>query len=1225
MDQIKRISAAVAALTMCANICSAVPAVYAEDYSASAKISADKSDVIYINSAEEFAEFAKDCTLDSYSVGKTFVLNADISFADKEFVFVPSFGGVFDGNGHKISGFSITDSGSVMGLFRYVEKTGRVKNLNVSGKVSPSGSAKKCGGIAGVNKGTIYGCTFNGVITGKEQCGGIVGLNDENGMVASCKSLGRIEANHFAGGIAGQNTGFIMQCENASSVNTSATDSSLDLDNLKFEDLYSTESASDITDCGGITGYSTGSIQNCINRGMIGYPHIGYNIGGICGRQNGYISRCENYGTINGRKDTGGIVGQAEPHFSLLFSETGMNKLRDRLDEMNDIIDKTIDDANNSSNQVSGDMDDTIDILQQVRSDSDDFLDEADRVINSNIDSINELSARVSDLIDMSEPASDSFSKASDSMTDALDTLWEAGDMMADSLDSTDQAFDIIFPGLEDLSDSIKSLGDANKNLRDSLSSLNSGLGDEESMKDAIDSLKDNLDDFKDTNENIKRIITDMLNALENYNDSTETKDAVEKIKNALEKLSGVSDSLADDLDKAEDDLDAIKTLYDAGIRDPEAYDTYISDILDILSEGSGSEFFDGLADLIDGISDLVNSDAASNLKDVLERCSDDIRDTIDNAPTATIIYPNVNISSLYDVIEYLKKSADGVDSAGESAQSLIDRIQDAWDYVDDASASLIAAAYKAEEAVQYGNDSVTYISDGMDCVHDIIDYFAGKPEISFTGADDAFIEKRDTLSDSIQKLLDSLSVLNDSTSGSVDVLSEDFRQINDKASEVSDAVLDLVDELNDKPTELSDYTQDISAEDKGGWAEGKISASKNYGQVNGDVSVGGIAGTMGIENSIDPEGDIEKVGNRSYDFVYQSRTVVRECVNSGEVISKKDNVGGIVGEMDTGCVINSIGMGSVQSTDGGYAGGIAGKSSAAIYGSSAMCRIEGGDYVGGIAGSGHDIHSCVSFVDILDSDENTGAVAGECDGELENNVYSGGDVGAVDGVSYSEKAYPITYEEMIAMDGTPEEFRVLTLVFKNEDDIVGTVDFKYGESVSEDQLPAVPKKDGYFSRWEEHDYEHMTYGGVINAEFFKNVTTLSSEMTRENGFPVMLAEGTFTDKDTLTAENVSGDDWNVSIPDDGAESHLIRFLPLNGASGTNVFVDGQKVDTEEDGKYLTFTVTSCDFTITTEEHSYNIPLIAGASAGGAAVIIAAVAAGVHKKKKKALENVIRK
>ena len=125
MDQIKRISAAVAALTMCANICSAVPAVYAEDYSASAKISADKSDVIYINSAEEFAEFAKNCTLDSYSVGKTFVLNADISFADKEFVSVPSFGGVFDGNGHKISGFSITDNGSVMGLFRYVEKTGR--------------------------------------------------------------------------------------------------------------------------------------------------------------------------------------------------------------------------------------------------------------------------------------------------------------------------------------------------------------------------------------------------------------------------------------------------------------------------------------------------------------------------------------------------------------------------------------------------------------------------------------------------------------------------------------------------------------------------------------------------------------------------------------------------------------------------------------------------------------------------------------------------------------------------------------------------------------------------------------------------------------------------------------------------------------------------------------------------------------------------------------------
>ncbi len=75
------------------------------------------------------------------------------------------------------------------------------------------------------------------------------------------------------------------------------------------------------SDTGGIAGYSSGSIVNCIYTGSVGYPHIGYNLGGIAGRTSGFISQCRNEGSITGRKDAGGIAGQIEPHIQTVMSQ----------------------------------------------------------------------------------------------------------------------------------------------------------------------------------------------------------------------------------------------------------------------------------------------------------------------------------------------------------------------------------------------------------------------------------------------------------------------------------------------------------------------------------------------------------------------------------------------------------------------------------------------------------------------------------------------------------------------------------------------------------------------------------------------------------------------------------------------------------------------------------------------------------------------------------------
>ena len=130
---------------------------------------------VYLDSAEEFAAFAKSCSLDTWSQGKTFILRADISLSGVDFTPAASFGGTFEGRGHTISDFNLTENASPAGLFGTILPGGRVANLNVAGSVAAGGDKIACGGIAGENYGKIVCCTFTGMVQGDTQIGGIVG------------------------------------------------------------------------------------------------------------------------------------------------------------------------------------------------------------------------------------------------------------------------------------------------------------------------------------------------------------------------------------------------------------------------------------------------------------------------------------------------------------------------------------------------------------------------------------------------------------------------------------------------------------------------------------------------------------------------------------------------------------------------------------------------------------------------------------------------------------------------------------------------------------------------------------------------------------------------------------------------------------------------------------------------------------------------------------------
>lgn len=94
---------------------------------------------VTIKTAEDLAELSRNCTLDTWSQGKTVILKNDLDLHGVDFTPIPTFSGTFQGNGHTISGLTLTGSGNVRGLFRYIQTGATVQDLTVMGTIHPNG------------------------------------------------------------------------------------------------------------------------------------------------------------------------------------------------------------------------------------------------------------------------------------------------------------------------------------------------------------------------------------------------------------------------------------------------------------------------------------------------------------------------------------------------------------------------------------------------------------------------------------------------------------------------------------------------------------------------------------------------------------------------------------------------------------------------------------------------------------------------------------------------------------------------------------------------------------------------------------------------------------------------------------------------------------------------------------------------------------------------------
>jgi hypothetical protein len=209
---------------------------------------------------------------------KHFKLMADIDlsgFTGTDFNIIGSydnpFNGVFDGNGHTISNFSYTSTDrNNIGLFRYVEgENAAIKDLGLIDPDIDAGTGRYEGQFVGslvgtLRDGTVTGCyAEGGSVSGNYQVGGLAGRN--SGTIINCYSTGDISGNERVGGLVGwnYNLGTITDC-------------------------YSTGSVSGGSRVGGLVGYNSyGTITDCYSTGSASGK--GY-VGGLVGRNWGTVT-----------------------------------------------------------------------------------------------------------------------------------------------------------------------------------------------------------------------------------------------------------------------------------------------------------------------------------------------------------------------------------------------------------------------------------------------------------------------------------------------------------------------------------------------------------------------------------------------------------------------------------------------------------------------------------------------------------------------------------------------------------------------------------------------------------------------------------------------------------------------------------------------------------------------------------------------------------------------
>ena len=1052
---------------------------------------------ISIGTVEEFLKFADNCKLDTWSVNKKVTLTNDISLLGTDFEGVSTFGGIFDGAGHTISSFNIDKGMSYIGLFTNVQSSAVIINLNVQGSIIPFGEQITLGGIAATNNGYIRNCKYTGVIKGNDYVGGIVGVNQLTGVIDDCSCSGYVHGVHFTGGIAGSNMGYVVNCTNESFVNTTNTDTQITIDSMstlnkvismvKNANSEDEDANADVTssDTGGIAGQSIGLISGCVNTGEIGYEHVGYNVGGIAGRQSGYLLKCTNSGKILGRKDVGGIVGQAEPYVTVDLSTDIAYQLTEAIGKLHDLVSVTLRDTRNQSNVISN----RLSIIQDYTGKA---LNDVKYIANGTIDYANGVSGA----------ATEAFSR--------VDYVIDEAAKQNGPLDHAEEA----------MSDVKKSAVD----IRTAFSKLN--------VDEYIpDDRREEYNAAKTVLEGAEAQYTD------NYNG------AINPCRNNA-------------IYAQKENYASTKSTNTTGTK------------LVYISSATGADITAQMGVAVNS-TDIQNKTGASTEgywqhEDGTAFPSSDTKKYPDDAD----LYAAANATAITAASTYAKSQYTNGGAAGyekdvmNSSQTVMSILAEAAKLMaDDMRPDVVKGMQELEDAA--GN-----LENAGHDTRSIIDNIAGRDNITFPTFSDEYRLRTTSFVDNMQGMNDNFGLLNSEMNNATGVLTTDLDAVNDQFN----TIMLLFADATDGVLEM-DYTQsfeDVSLDEADTCTDATIDSCINYGRVEGDIDVAGIAGTMGIEYEYDKESDITGIKDSKLSTSYLTKCVLRKNNNYNNSIAEKNYVGGICGLQEMGTITSCANMGNIKSNSGEYVGGICGRSLSNIVMSTSTGIMNGKSYVGGITGDGMHISQCQTLIKIDDADNWFGAISGHIDekGIVRNNFFISDELAGIDRSSYTGKAQPEKFDS----ENVPYDFKSLTVTYMLEDEdlpngeqVIKKLNQKYGRTVDMEDYPRVNDKDGYYVVWDKGNIDEIKTDEIITAKYVKYRTTIGESFSGSDSFyqGEILVDGMFKEDDVLTVDkNVrysidsiadimidtsSFEDYEtikLSIPSDGQSSHVIRFRP---------------------------------------------------------------------------------
>ncbi|MCR5106772.1 MAG: hypothetical protein K6B28_01270 [Lachnospiraceae bacterium] len=1126
---------------------------------------------IIISTAEDIDRLSKNCSLDTWSVNKKVILSKDIALFKAGFKPIPTFGGIFDGRGHTIKGIGIGGEDSYVGLFSFIQPTGIVMDLNVEGIIKPASKAIAVGGVVGDNYGIVDGCTFTGTVEGNNYVGGICGFNEAGALILNCESNGVIKGNNYTGGVCGENAGGISDCTNKAEVNTTMDDATKALADMdisvykeKLMSLFGEDSDTEKTesdrysnpvDTGGIAGVSLGAICNCINEGEIGYEHVGYNTGGIAGRTSGYLYNNINLGSIMGRKDIGGITGQAEPYVQLDLTDDIIKQITDNVNVLHDRIDTTLKDAGASS--------DTITMrLNVVKAFADKALDDTDYLANSTITFIDGAVSAANDALGRIQYVLDESSKS------------------GGVLDRTSGAA---------------------TSFKNTFTELKKAVDDADVYKYMSDSDKESYDNAKNSAESATNEYESYLKYVTETNRSAYMRLFTDKERDTGDATKSYYDK-EHDLYMYHDNGDG--TYIKADWPGKSAYDAYDH------SKYSGMEK-DGTEYSIDGLAHF--NDDGTKSSDY--PASEGDQSEYDTALAAAAEKDLAVYSEVYAEEQYSKAHPGHTYSEDlKEYVSLMTEILAKYEQqVAEAEQKDIGAA------IDQAKTGAEQLSEAGSGVKSIIGDLSSRGAISMNMLGSDYQTRANSLNINMQGISDNLGFLNNEMSGATDVMINDLSAVNDQFNTLMLLFTDAMDGAleMDYSTKYEDNSENVADNS----IDGTVASCINQGTVKGDIDTAGIIGTMAIDYDFDLESDATGVKDSNANSSYISKCVSRDNTNRGKVWSVKSYTGGITGLMEMGTILGCSNYGNIYSDSGDYLGGIAGRSLSTIKGCRSKGVLKGSSYVGGISGMCSNISDSYTLVNIKEADRFYGAIAGfkEEDAILTGNCFVSDELCGVDRISYQGKAEPVSYKELMSIEGIPQDFEAMTVTFTEEDEDIGAAYLNYGDSLENSKYPDVKKDEDCYIKWEEGDYDRVVSDIEIEATEVRYITTLAGDKLREDGQSIVLTDGKYTEDDEISVEIVApigiplsnvSEVFEVRNPEDGEQLHTLRYHPVSEDDEIEIYINNngtwQKTGYKSFGRYKLFTYggNEVEFAVCRIVKDHRLYIIAGIAAGVLALIV---------------------